>query len=318
MIGNCINSITRLGSPPFATLDPFLFAVYHKDQYPKGDAKMQAPRMGNGADFDHDAPYRMYHGEKVPGFPAHPHRGFETLTATIDGIIDHVDSMGNAGRYGFGDNQWMTAGAGVQHSEMFPLVNQTAPNPTRFFQIWLNLPSKSKFANPAFVMHWGEEIPKLSSDDGLTSGTIYAGELNGKKGLPPPPDSWANDSNNEVAVWHLTLKSGASFTLPKAKGGQDINRQIYWIEGNTLKVGDTDMESHSIVTLNAGVDTPLSNSGSSSSEILVLQGRPISEPVVQHGPFVMNTQAEIQQAFADYRRTQFGGKLIFFITLLLL
>ena len=95
---------------PFATADPFLFAVYHNDFYPAGNAKMEAPRRGNGADFDWNAPYRMYHGDRVPGFPAHPHRGFETLTVTLEGLTDHADSYGNSGRYGGGDLQWLTAG----------------------------------------------------------------------------------------------------------------------------------------------------------------------------------------------------------------
>ena len=271
---------------------------------------MQAPRVGNGADFDPSAKYRMYHGTNVPGFPAHPHRGFETITATIDGIIDHCDSKGNAGRYGFGDNQWMTAGKGIQHAEMFPLRNQAANNPTRFFQIWLNLPARSKMVEPFFTMHWSEEVPKITSEDGLTSGTIFAGELEGKKGLSPPPNSWAADPRNEVAVWHLSLKSGAEFTLPSAQEGQAVNRQLYFIEGANLVVGGTAISDHALVTLNAGVEASLRNPGADLCEVLVLQGRPINEPVVQHGPFVMNTRAEIQQAFADYQRTEFGGKCI--------
>jgi quercetin 2,3-dioxygenase len=311
---NCIRTVSALGTPPYATLDPFLFAVYHKDNYPAGNGKMEAPRMGDGADFDPNASYRMYHGERVPGFPSHPHRGFETLTATIDGLIDHADSTGSAGRYGFGDNQWMTAGKGIQHSEMFPLLNTTAPNPTRFFQIWLNLPSASKMVDTAFVMHWGEDIPKVVSDDGLSSATIFAGEIGSSKGLPPPPNSWAADENNEVSVFHITLKPGAVFELPEAKGGQDINRQVYWIEGQSLTIGDRKMSSHSIVNLNAGVIANLKNDGTDTSEVLVLQGKPINEPVAQHGPFVMNTQSEIQQAFSDYQKTQFGGKYIFLIS----
>ena len=92
----CIDSL----SFPFKTPDPFLFCVYHKDSYPAGNDKMEAPRKGNGADFDPNAAYRMYHGERIPGFPQHPHRGFETMTATMEGLIDHTDSQGNAGRYG--------------------------------------------------------------------------------------------------------------------------------------------------------------------------------------------------------------------------
>ena len=100
---------------------------------------------GNGSDFNPHAPYRMYHGDNVPGFPQHPHRGFETVTATMAGLIDHADSVGNAGRYGEGDVQWMTAGSGIVHGEMFPLVHSHKSNHLRLFQIWLNLPQKSKF-----------------------------------------------------------------------------------------------------------------------------------------------------------------------------
>jgi hypothetical protein len=112
-------------STPWETLDPFLFCVYHKDQFPPGDELMRAPRRGNGADFDPSAPYRMYHGDRVPGFPAHPHKGFETITATINGLIDHTDSLGNGGRYGQGDLQWMTAGRGIgeaQHACAYELM----------------------------------------------------------------------------------------------------------------------------------------------------------------------------------------------------
>jgi quercetin 2,3-dioxygenase len=147
-LGSAILKMTSLGAGPMPTLDPFLFCVYHKDHYPPGNHEMEAPRTGNGSDFDASAPYRMYHGETIPGFPQHPHRGFETITATMEGIIDHADSVGNAGRYGMGDVQWMTAGRGCVHSEMFPLLKQSADNPTRFFQIWLNLPAAKKMVDP--------------------------------------------------------------------------------------------------------------------------------------------------------------------------
>ncbi|RYH21789.1 pirin family protein [archaeon] len=151
MSKNVVTNIKPL-SFPMETLDPFLFCVYHKDYYPAGDEKMRAPRRGDGADFDSRAPYRMYHGDEIPGFPQHPHRGFETLTATLEGLTDHSDSQGNAGRYGNGDLQWMTAGKGVVHGENFPLINKDKPNTLKLFQIWLNLPRKSKMVDPAFVM----------------------------------------------------------------------------------------------------------------------------------------------------------------------
>lgn len=299
--------VRPLRQGPQDTPDPFLFLVYHKDAYPAGD-NLRAPRRGNGMDFDPNAPYRMYHGERVPGFPQHPHRGFETITATLDGVIDHCDSLGNAGRYGGGDLQWMTAGQGVVHSEMFPLVNSDKPNPCRFFQIWLNLPSRSKMVPPAFVMHWAEDVRHTASADGGTKITVWAGELQGVSGLAPPPNSWAADPSNDVAVWFLRLAPGATFALPAAKGGAGSNRTAYFIEGDEVRFDGQAVKAHASVRLDASQQVQLHNpSASSDAELLVLQGKPLGEPVAQHGPFVMTTQQEIQQAFADYRRTQFGG-----------
>ena len=107
----------------------------------------------------------MYHGTEVPGFPQHPHRGFETVTLARRGFIDHSDSLGATARFGRGDVQWMTAGAGVVHSEMFPLIDRDQPNPVELFQIWLNLPSADKSVDPYFTMLWDESIPRLEVKD---------------------------------------------------------------------------------------------------------------------------------------------------------
>ena len=304
-----VEKVERL-SFPFQTPDPFLFAVYHNDAYPAGDERMQAPRKGNGADFDPSAPYRMYHGDRVPGFPQHPHRGFETITATMDGYIDHTDSLGNAGRYGHGDVQWMTAGKGIVHGEMFPLVHNDKPNNLRLFQIWLNLPSARKMSPPAFTMHWAPQINSFTSNDGKTSVVVWAGELMGARGNPPPPASWASDPANEVGVWFLTMRPGASFTLPPAAAGRGVNRTLYFFEGDAASVGSsTNLTRHSAVTLDASSPADLSVPAGAGKDtlFLVLQGKPIGEPVVQHGPFVMTSRQEIMQAFSDYQETRFGG-----------
>jgi hypothetical protein len=311
-IGSAILSIKPLPPGPMPTLDPFLFCVYHKDQYPPGNANMEAPRMGDGSDFDPKAAYRMYHGETVPGFPQHPHRGFETITATIDGIIDHADSAGNAGRYGMGDVQWMTAGKGCVHSEMFPLIEQNRDNPMRFFQIWLNLPSRNKMADPGFAMFWADSVPKYISDDEKSSVTVWAGSYFGvKSNNPPPSASWASDPRNDVAVLHMTLQPGGKLTLPVARGGPEINRSLFYIEGdsNAVKVDGREIAQQVAIHVMADRDLQLemSESAKTPGQFLMLQGRPINEPVAQHGPFVMNSRAEIQQAFEDYQRTQFGG-----------
>ena len=301
---NCIAEIGKLGFP-FKVPDPFLFTVYHKDLYPSSATKLP---KGNGADFDWSKSFRMYHGEDLPGFPQHPHRGFETVTATIQGFVDHTDSLGNAGRFGQGDLQWMTAGRGIVHGEMFPQIYADKPNPTKFFQIWMNLPKKDKMVAPCYVMHWLEKIPKFNSDDGLTTVTLWAGQESGMSGLPPPPNSWASNENNEVSIRFIEISPGGRYTIPPAKNGRAINRSIFWTEGKALSVGDKSLAEHCSVSLFADTAAVLHNTHSSEkAEILMLQGRPIAEPVAQHGPFVMNTQDEIRDAFNDYRATGFGG-----------
>ncbi|HYN59579.1 MAG TPA: pirin family protein, partial [Rubrivivax sp.] len=149
---------------PWQTIDPFLFCVYHDDAYPRGNAQFgpDAPLDGRnlGQDFAGKDGWRMYHGLKVPGFPAHPHRGFETVTIVRRGLIDHSDSLGAAARFGGGDVQWLTAGRGIVHAEMFPLLDAGAPNPLELFQIWLNLPARNKMAEPHFKMLWSQDIPR--------------------------------------------------------------------------------------------------------------------------------------------------------------
>lgn len=306
-----VRSVRQASPGPFPTPDPFLFCVYHRDRYPAGDGKLQLPNgeRGNGADFDPSKPYRTYHGERVPGFPKHPHRGFETITATLDGLIDHADSLGNAGRYGHGDLQWMTASAGVQHCEMFPLVNTAAANPTRFFQIWLNLPAGSKFADPDFVMHWGPDIKRWASEDGGARATVWAGRFFGREALAPPSRSWAADPDHDVGILHISLDAGAAMEVPAAAGGESTQRTLYLIEGRRAKVGGEAVERTgvaAVVEVDAGGAVAVEAEGE-PVEFLMLQGRPIAEPVAQHGPFVMNSWDQIRDAFSDYRRTQFGG-----------
>jgi redox-sensitive bicupin YhaK (pirin superfamily) len=312
-IGSAILSNKPLPTAgPYPTGDPYLFCVYHKDSYPAGNGKMEAPRRGNGQDFSPNQPYRMYHGTKVPGFPQHPHRGFETITATIEGLIDHADSAGNGGRYGEGDLQWMTAGAGIVHSEMFPLLKTDEPNPLRFFQIWLNLPAKSKFVKPAFGMFWANTVPVYTSDDGKVKATLWVGHnYLGVRKNPnmPPPDSWASDESNDVVLSHITIQPGGKFTLPKAHESS-VNRSLYYIEGNSGSLVDGNLIGAKVsLTLNPNEEVLLEvpETATVAGEFLWMQGKPISEPVAQYGPFVMNTQQEIAQAFSDYHRTEFGG-----------
>lgn len=300
---SAIKSIGKLGFP-FKTPDPFLFCVYHRDDYPAGDDKMQAPRRGDGMDFDWNLPYRMYHGERVPGFPQHPHRGFETITVTTEGLVDHTDSLGNSGRYGHGDLQWMTAGGGIVHGEMFPLVNKDKPNPLKLFQIWINLPAKNKMVTPGFKMHWAENMPKISRPG--VEVVLYAGKLEGLQGQEPPEASYACDPASDVSIITVDLQAGGSYVIPPAAGGASTNRTLYFIEGDRVKIAGQELKEKCMLICDASKEVSLEGV-SGPAQVLMLQGKPIGEPVAQHGPFVMNTQAEIQQCFADYRRTQFGG-----------
>ncbi len=304
---------------PWKTVDPFLFCAYHDDAYPKANAQMgpAVPLAGRaiGQDFSRKDGWSMYHGDTVPGFPSHPHRGFETVTIVRKGLIDHADSLGAAARFGRGDVQWLTAGAGVVHSEMFPLLEQDQANPLELFQIWLNLPAASKMSPAHFTMFWAQDIPRVvaTDDQGRTTEVaVIAGRLaapgtpDAGAPLAPPPDSWAAQADADVAIWTLRLAPGARWTLPAARG-TDTRRTLYYFKGDGTTVAGQALDGHAMVELRATEAVELANTGTTEAEFLMLQGRPIGEPVAQYGPFVMNTQAEIAQTLADYRRTEFGG-----------
>lgn len=224
-------------------------------------------------------------------------------------VIDHADSMGNGARYGGGDVQWMTAGRGVQHSEMFPLTRTDAPNHLKLFQLWLNLPAKDKFTDPAFVMHWAESVGHAVDDAAGSSVTVWAGEYAGVKGQAPPPASWGANPDNDLAIFHIVLKPRiGAVTLAPAKIGAAANRRLYFFEGGAgVTVGGQAVQAKHGYDLDPTQSAELRNAGDDTAEFLLLQGRPIAEPVVSHGPFVMNTQAQIREAFSDFAETQFGG-----------
>ncbi len=296
---------------PWETSDPFLFCVHHDDAYPPGNERMgpAASLAGRnlGEDFEGIDGWRMYHGTVVPGFPQHPHRGFETVTIARRGFIDHSDSLGATARFGRGDVQWMTAGRGVCHSEMFPLLERERPNPAELFQIWLNLPRADKLVEPHFAMLWDRDIPRHHATDAAgrsTEVTVVAGRLGDLQPPPPPPHSWAARPDTDVAIWTLRMEPGAHFTLPPGAAGS--RRNLYVFRGDRLQVGEHAVPVGSRVELRADVAVGLT-AGDREAEVLLLQGRPIGEPVAQYGPFVMTSRQELVQAFADYQQTRFGG-----------
>lgn len=301
---------------PFDCESPFLFAVYHLDKFPAGNAKMGIDRSllkghNMGADFGHPSGWNMYHGEEMPGFPKHPHRGFETITITRQGVIDHTDSLGNAGRFGYGDVQWMTAGQGINHAEMFPLLNKQGENVLELFQVWINLPKKDKMVPPSFKMLWAETLPTPpAAGPGDPEVALIAGSLSGFSEPPaPPPNSYAADPSSDVLIVTVKLPPGTSWTLPQYAGSgrvDGLNRNVYFYAGKEATIAGQKFSEHRKIKLRPDVDVVLQAGGSGPAEVLVLQGRDIGEPVVQHGPFVGTTRADITQAFSDYQRTGFG------------
>ena len=298
---------------PWHTSDPFLFCAYHDDAYPHANGQLgpDASLTGRalGQDFSRKDGWSMYHGESIPGFPAHPHRGFETITIVRKGLIDHSDSLGAAARFGQGDVQWVTAGSGIVHSEMFPLLSKEQPNPVELFQIWLNLPAKDKMAPAYFTMMWSDQIARRVVSDAqgrATEVAIVAGRYADATGPAPPPSSWAAHLDADVAVWTVRMAPGAQWTLPAATAAS-THRTLYFFKGGAVTIDGQRIDAHAAIELASDRAITLINDEGSETELLLLQGKPIGEPVAQHGPFVMNTRAEIIQAFEDFNRTQFGG-----------
>lgn len=305
-----IHEINKLGNP-WKAYDPFLVCMYHKDAFPRGNAEMgpDAPLSGRniGNDFRGKDGWNMYHGDTIPGFPQHPHRGFETVTAVVQCYVDHADSAGATGRYGAGDVQWLTAGGGANHTEMFPLIYTEKTNPLELFQIWLNLPRKNKFVKPHYKMLWLEEIPVIEAKDagGRTSTVrLISGMYKGVKSLDASPNSWARDEKNHVGIWMIHMEPEAAIELPKVSA--TLNRVVYFYSGEDLLIDDVRVEVNHSLKL-AGEETIEIRNGSKVSELLLLEGEPIGEPVVSYGPFVMTTEQEIREAYEDYRKTGFGG-----------
>ncbi len=235
------------------TLDPFLFCAHHLDCYPAGNERLgvDSSRLAGrqiGSDFELKEGWRMYHGREVPGFPRHPHRGFETITLARRGFVDHSDSLGASARFGEGDVQWMTAGRGIVHSEMFPLIHQDTDNPAELFQVWLNLPARSKMADPYFTMFWSEQLLRRVTRDErgcTTEVVVVAGDYQGVEGQQPPPDSWASVAGAGVQIWTIEMAAGAQWTLPRTEPG--LNRVLYFYEGTQLGIdGVVVGENHAI------------------------------------------------------------------------
>src|SRR5215216_4578742 len=272
-----IINISPLGSR-WQTSDPFLFCVHHIDHFPKGNDRLGPDVSLAGRDIGQDFAgkdgWRMYHGDVVPGFPQHPHRGFETVTIVREGYIDHSDSLGATARFGMGDVQWLTAGAGVVHSEMFPLLNRNGANTLELFQIWLNLPAKHKLAAPYFTMFWDKDIPRRRYTDANgkdVTVTVVAGRLNDVRPLTPPPHSWGADPDADLAIWSIAMEEGATWTVPAARGDGTV-RTLHQFAGRGFTVAGRDIPGPAAVQVQANQPVEIAATNG-PVEILLLQGR---------------------------------------------
>lgn len=230
------------------------------------------------------------------GTPWHPHRGFETVTYMIDGTFLHQDSHGGGGVIQNGATQWMTAGRGILHIETPPEDLVIRGGLFHGIQLWVNLPSKSKMIAPEYQNLEGEQVTLLSSDDGGALIRLIAGDLGGHKG----PGS----TRTPIVMAHATLAPNAQMTLP---WNPRYNALAYVLAGS----GSVGAEAHPIrigqlATFVEGDSITLRGGQNETLEVLLLGGEPIGEPVAAYGPFVMNTKAELQQAFEDFQRGLLG------------
>lgn len=301
---------------PWQGVDPFLLCAHHTEHYPAGNADFAVDPAAVPAEQLSTDPrdpdgIRLYFGKDgLPGFPNHPHRGMETVSLLKQGYIDHADSLGSQGRYGPGDVQWMTAGGGIQHAEMFPLLHQDAPNPFELFQIWLNMPQAKKMAPAAYKMMWAEAIPVYRAE-GVTV-RVIAGQFQPVEGgaavvaIPPTPDSWAADPASDMAIWTVELAPSAQLMLP-ASTHVDSLRTLFVHAGRGLQIDGQSVGKEKRVRVVAQQAITLANSGSDVVEVMLMQAVPIAEPVIRSTVYVTTTLADLKQAKIDFQRTQFGG-----------
>ncbi|MEZ8113220.1 MAG: pirin family protein [Candidatus Poseidoniaceae archaeon] len=239
--------------------------------------------------LDEMGPVNWPPGEAI-GAPNHPHRGFETVTYLLKGRMNHADSAGNSGELNPGGVQWMTAGSGVIHSELPHPDFQKTGGVMHGFQIWVNLPAADKMMKPRYQDIPEENIPVVSSQDGLVKVRVIAGQSLGQSAVI--------DTMIPITVLHMTLKPGGKIVQSLEKG---LNGMIYCFSGN-LRVDEKALNDGQLGILNDGDEVYLSVSDSAKEDvnILFLAGPEINEPIARYGPFVMNTEQEIMQAYADY------------------
>lgn len=281
--------------------DPFIFTAHHIDHFPAGN-----DQLGPTLPSTPEKPYQMYYGDAVPGFPEHPHTGFETITLVESGFVDHFDSLGNSGRYGEGDVQWLSTGNGVEHCEMFPLIHQDKENPFELFQIWFNSSPEEKTHDADYKMMWKEKIPHVIQTDAnghKADVRVVSGTYLNTDAISRPAYSWAAAKENKVNIYMIHLDPHAELTIPATTATS--TRFAYFYQGPLLNIDDQQIDYKHLVELKPDVEIRLKNLDQ-PARIMWLEGEPIGAPVAMRGPFVLNTPEQLDIAFARYRKTHFG------------
>ena len=230
---------------------------------------------------------------EAKGAPDHPHRGFETVTYVLEGAMEHGDSQGNHGRIEAGDVQWMTAGSGVIHSEMPSEEIRRKGGRLQGFQLWVNLPRRDKMMQPRYQELRASEIPTATSADGSATVTVIAGESLGTRATI--------DTRTPIIYLHVRLNAGARFVQPIPA----TYNAFAFLIGGEATFGDRLARENDMVLFDRDGDE-VSITSANGTELLLIAGVPLNEPVARYGPFVMNTPGEIRQAMIDYQSGRFG------------
>ncbi|MBO3312458.1 pirin family protein [Clostridium perfringens] len=245
--------------------------------------------------LDYNAPYYFKPSETRLGVGAHPHRGFETVTIAYDGKVEHHDNKGNHGIIGPGDVQWMTAASGIMHKEYHETEFSKNGGIFHMVQLWVNLPKDKKMIEPKYQPLLKEEMGVLKLDNDKGEISIIAGEVKGVKG---PANTFTN-----INLYNINLKNYGNTTLSEPK---NFNTAILILKGEAKVNEDKICKEGDFIVFENVEGEILLESLTEESLFLVLSGEPINEPVVSHGPFVMNTLGEILDAYEDFRNNKFG------------
>jgi len=244
--------------------------------------------------LDHAGPMEFEPAETPRGVGEHPHRGIETVTLVYDGEVEHLDSTGAGGKIGPGDVQWMTSGGGIQHQEFHSREFTQKGGRLEMVQLWVNLPAKDKMTKPGYQTLLDADFPRVNLADDAGQLRIIAGDYEGHQG---PAKTFT-----PMNVWDLRLKAGASTRLPMPEGWTGL---VVVLKGTVQLNEDTVVREGELAVLGTEGEGALLEANNEAL-LLILGGEPIDEPIVGYGPFVMNSEAEIQQTIEDFRGGRFG------------